>query len=141
MKIHIARIDNDLPLPEYQTAGAAAFDLYSRINKTIISKERLILPSNLIIEVPAGYVLIIAARSGLPKRGLMVANSIGVIDQDYHGVKDEIGIWVYNFTDESVTVKRGERIAQGFIVPIEKAEWQEVKKIKDASRGGFGSTG
>ncbi len=71
----------------------------------------------------------------------MFANAIGVIDQDYHGASDEIHLFVYNFTDEPVEVKRGDRLAQALIIPIQKVEFEEVKKIKDESRGGFGSTG
>ncbi|HTY39870.1 MAG TPA: dUTP diphosphatase [Candidatus Paceibacterota bacterium] len=141
MKVRITRIDKELPLPEYHTEGAVAFDLYSRMDVDIAPKERAVLPSNFIIEVPKGYFLMIAARSSTAKRGLMLANGVGTIDQDYHGPKDEVGISVYNFTDEPVMVKRGDRIAQGLLIPIIHAEWQEVEKIKDESRGGFGSTG
>lgn len=141
MNVKIVRIDPGLPLPEYKTTGAAAFDLYSRTDAVIAPRATAILPSNLIIEAPRGHALIISARSGLHKRGLMLANGIGVIDPDYHGPKDEIGIAVYNFTDEPVAVARGDRIAQGFIIPVAKAEWEEVAAIKENSRGGFGSTG
>ena len=60
---------------------------------------------------------------------------------DYHGPKDEIGLQVYNFTEQPVMIERGERLMQGLIVPIVRAEWEEVGQIKDSSRGGFGSTG
>jgi dUTP pyrophosphatase len=130
-----------LPLPEYHTEGAVAFDLYPREDAVLAPKEKKILPANLIVEVPKGHVLLIVARSSTPKKGVMLPNSIGVIDEDYHGPKDEIGIFAYNFTDEPVRVKRGDRIAQALIVPIVKAEFDEAEKIKDESRGGFGSTG
>ncbi len=72
----------------------------------------------------------------------MVANSIGVIDQDYHGDKDEIGIQVLNFSNDEVVVEKGERIAQALLVKIAKVEtFEEVESIKETSRGGFGSTG
>jgi len=141
MKLRITRIDKELPLPEYHTPGAVAFDLYSRMDVDIPPRERAVLPSNFIIEVPKGHYLMIAARSSTAKRGLMLANGVGTIDQDYHGPKDEIGISVWNFTDEPVMVKRGDRVAQALIIPIMKAEFQEVEKIKEDSRGGFGSTG
>lgn len=142
MKVRIVRIDKSLPLPKYHTEGAVAFDLYSREEATIQPGEMKLLPSNFIIEVPAGHALILAARSSLSKRkGLMLANGVGVIDQDYHGPEDETGILVRNFTDVPVTVERGERIAQGLIMPIEKAEFEEKNSIKEESRGGFGSTG
>ncbi len=141
MKIKISRIDKTLPLPGYQTTGSVAFDLYSRIDARLKTREWKILPSNLIIEVPNGYALLIAARSSLIKKGLMKANGVGIIDQDYHGPEDEIGILLYNFSARAVKIKRGERIAQGIILPVEIAEWNEIEKIKKESRGGFGSTG
>lgn len=141
MNIRISRIDPSLPLPEYQTPGSVAFDLYTREDAIIEAKSYKLLPSNLIIEVPEGHVLITASRSSTAKKGLSLANGIGVIDQDYHGPKDEIGILLYNFTDMPVAVKRGDRLAQGLIVPIAKARWEEVAQIKEESRGGFGSTG
>lgn len=141
MKVRITRLDKSLPLPDYHTEGAVAFDLYSRMDSEIPSKTLRVLPSNLIIDVPRGFFLLIAARSSLSKKGLVLRNSIGVIDNDFHGPADEIGIMVYNFTEELVSVKRGERLAQGILVPIEKAEWEEVAALKPDSRGGFGSTG
>lgn len=141
MKVKIKRIDKSLPLPQYQTSGSVAFDMYSRTGEIVEPRAAKVLPSNLIIEVPKGYFLMIAARSSLGKKGLILGNGIGVIDQDYHGPRDEIGILVYNISDAAVEVKRGERIAQGLIIPIERAEWKEVEEINFKSRGGFGSTG
>lgn len=141
MKVRIKRIDESLPLPEYQTEGSVAFDMYARSDTTIAPGEVKPIPSNLIIEVPKGNMLIVSARSSLAKKGLMLANGIGIIDQDYHGPQDEIGILVYNFTNKNVEVKKEDRIAQGSIMGIAEAEWEEVEEIKKSSRGGFGSTG
>lgn len=143
MKIKIKRIDTSLPLPEYQTNGSVAFDLYARVTTTINPFSPTIIPANVIIEVPKGYFLMLASRSSTPiKKNLMIANGIGVIDQDYHGDKDEIGIQVLNFSQEDVVVEKGERIAQALFVQIAKvAEFEEVESIKSDSRGGFGSTG
>ena len=142
MKIRIVRVEKDLPLPEYKTEGAVAFDFYSRVDAILQPKELKMLPSNLIIEIPKGYALILANRSGTgKKKGLVMGNGIGIIDQDYHGPEDEINLFTRNFTDTPVEVKRGERIAQGLIVPIARAEWVEVEQIKESSRGGFGTTG
>jgi dUTP pyrophosphatase len=141
MKVKIGRIDKSLPLPEYHTEGSVGFDMYSRVGTELNPKEVKLLPSNLIVEVPKGYVLLISARSSSSKRGLRLSNGIGVIDQDYHGPDDEIGILAYNFTDKPVKVEKGERIAQGLILPVERADWEEVDEMGDASRGGFGSTG
>jgi dUTP pyrophosphatase len=72
----------------------------------------------------------------------MVANGVGVIDQDYCGPKDEVMIQVLNFTQAPVTVARGDRIAQGLFLPIARADWQEADgPLRDGSRGGFGATG
>lgn len=143
MNVKIKRVDSSLPLPEYQTEGSVAFDLYARIDISVPSWKPTIIPANIIIEVPEGYFLMLASRSSTPiKKNLMIANSIGVIDQDYHGDKDEIGIQVLNFTSEEVIVKKGERIAQALLVKIAKVEsFEEVEQIKGDSRGGFGSTG
>jgi len=141
MKVRIKRVEDTLPLPEYQTSGSVAFDIYSRTDLQIPGHETKIAPSNLIIEVPEGYFLMICARSSLQKKGLMLANGIGIIDQDYHGPEDEIGILLYNSTHDSVKIEKMDRIAQGLILPIIKAEWEEAADMKAASRGGFGSTG
>jgi len=143
MRVHVSRIDPSLPLPAYQTAGSVAFDLSPRVDAIIAPNAVVLVPANLIVEVPKGYVLLIAGRSSLPKRGLVLANSIGVIDQDYHGPQDELRLQLRNITDQPVTVQRGDRLAQGFFVPVERTEWQEIQleDVTAASRGGFGSTG
>lgn len=140
MEVNIVRLDKSLPLPEYKTDGAVAFDFYTRIDATLKPNLNTLLPSNFIIEVPNGHALIIAERSGTFKKGIRLANSIGVIDQDYHGPEDEISLAVYNYTDKSITIPKGERIAQGLIIPIQKAKWVEQESLKETSRGGFGST-
>jgi dUTP pyrophosphatase len=140
MKIKIKRVDNTLPLPEYQTSGAVAFDLYSRIDASIPAKTLDRLPTNVIIEIPKGYMLQIKDRSStMKKKGLLVTT--GYIDNDYHGELDEILLQVYNLTDSEVKIEKGERIGQGAFVRVDIAEWEEVDKMKEESRGGFGSTG
>lgn len=140
VKVKIKRIDNTLPLPEYQTSGAVAFDLYSRIDAVILPKTLERLPTNIIVEIPKGYMLEIKDRSStLKKKGLLVTT--GYIDNDYHGELDEILLQVYNMTDAEVKVEKGERIGQGAFVKIDTAEWEEVDKMKEESRGGFGTTG
>jgi dUTP pyrophosphatase len=86
--------------------------------------------------------LAIFARSSTPlKRGLMVANGVGVVDSDYCGARDEVKVAVLNFTAAAVTVKAGDRIAQGILLPVTRVEWDEVGAIEKDTRGGFGSTG
>ncbi len=140
MKVKIKRIDNTLPLPEYQTSGAVAFDMYSRIDANIAPKTLERLPTNIIVEIPKGYMLEIKDRSStLKKKGLLVTT--GYIDNDYHGEQDEILLQVYNLSDNDVKVEKGERIGQGVFVRVDIGEWEEVDKMKEESRGGFGSTG
>ena len=93
--------------------------------------------------MPDGHFLGIFARSSTPlKRGLMVANGVGVIDQDYCGATDEVKIQVLNFTAEPVRVGKGDRIAQGLFIPVARAEWRESDgDLREGSRGGFGATG
>lgn len=143
MKIKIKLIDTSLPLPSYQTEGSVAFDLYARESVVIPPFTPTIIPANVVIQVPKGYFLMIASRSSTPlKKNLMVANGIGVIDEDYHGDTDEIGVQVLNFSQKEVTVDKGERIAQALLVQIAKVvDFEVVDSIKSESRGGFGSTG
>lgn len=143
MKIKIKLIDKSLPLPQYQTEGSVAFDLYARETTEVPSFKPTIIPANVVIEVPKGYFLMIASRSSTPlKKSLMVANGIGVIDEDYHGDTDEIGVQVLNFSQDTVVVEKGERIAQALLVQIAKVvDFDMVESIKSESRGGFGSTG
>lgn len=142
MEISIKRIEKDLPLPEYQTPGSVAFDLYSRKDMAIEPKSLGFIPTNLIIKTPPGYMLVAVPRSSTPKRkGLSIPHGIGIIDQDYCGEEDELLLQVYNFTEKEVKIERGERIGQAVFLPIEKAEWKEVDQMSAESRGGYGSTG
>lgn len=98
--------------------------------------------TGLVIEVPSGHFLAIFARSSTPlKRGLVVANGVGVIDPDYSGPDDEVMIQVLNITGSEVTIRRGDRLAQGIVLPAPRVMWQEVDTIRDVARGGFGATG
>jgi dUTP pyrophosphatase len=143
MDVRITRLDASLPLPSYQTAGAAGFDLAARIEMTIAPGEVTLVPTGLVIEAPPGHFIGIFARSSTPlKRGLMVANGVGIVDADYSGPEDEIKIEVFNFTASAVTVKRGDRLAQGVILPFVRATWREAAPPSDRqTRGGFGATG
>jgi len=142
MKVRIKRIDKDLPLPLYETSGSVGFDILAREGMEIESGKIGIVPSNLIIEVPSGYMLVVASRSSTPlKKGLTPPHGFGIIDHDYCGPNDEIGVLVYNFSNSPVSVLRGEKIAQGVFVRIDRFEWEEVDEIASESRGGFGSTG
>ena len=142
MNIRIVRLDPSVSLPTYATAGSAGFDLASSVDLSIQPGEVALVPTGLVIEVPPGHFLGIFARSSTPlKRGLMVANGVGVVDADYCGPEDEIKIEVLNFTSAPVAVRRGDRLAQGIIVPFVRAEWDEQPRSGRPTRGGFGATG
>lgn len=142
MKIKVKRIDKKIELPFFTTKGAIGFDFHARETVTIKKGEIGFIPLNLIFKVPKGYGLFIFSRSSVPfKKGLIVANSVGVIDQDYCGETDELKLCVLNVSGKSVVVDKGERIAQGVIMKIEKPTFVEVSKMNKKSRGGFGSTG
>lgn len=142
MEVAVQRVDSTLPLPQYHSAGAAAFDLIARESVIVQPQEIALIPANVIVKVPEGYALLLLPRSSLPKKkSLVFPHSIGLIDQDYHGPEDELRMQVQNIGKEPVTVERGERLAQGLFVKIERAEWQETDDHGAKTRGGFGSTG
>lgn len=141
MKVKIKQIDKTLPLPKYQTTGAAAFDLITRIDTEVPPHAVVRVPCNVVIETPPGYMLFVKDRSSTSMRkGLL--GTAGIVDQDFCGDDDELLFQVYNLTDQPVTVERGERIGQGIFVKITQGEWEEVDSMAhNKTRGGFGTTG
>ena len=141
LQVAIKRIDTDLPLPTYATAGSVGFDLLCREETEIAPRTVELIPSNVIVRIPAGYMLLLTLRSSTPlRKGLLIPNGVGIIDQDYCGEGDELRVQVFNFREEAVTVARGERIAQGIFIPVMRVRWDEVDEMGQG-RGGFGSTG
>lgn len=140
MQVYIKRVDAALPLPAYQTPGAVAFDLYARETTAIAPRSVARIPTNVIIKVPAGYMLYVKDRSSTAGRKKLLATA-GFVDQDYCGEGDEILLQVYNFSQEPAMVERGERLGQGALIKIERAEWIEIDQMAPENRGGFGSTG
>jgi dUTP pyrophosphatase len=135
-------LDPTIPLPSYGTEESAGFDLAAAHDITIAPRSIALVRTGLVVEVPSGHFLAIFARSSTPlKRGLIVANGVGVIDPDYCGPTDEVMIQVLNVTDSSVLVQRGDRLAQGILLPAPRVTWDEVQDIRLAARGGFGATG
>lgn len=142
MKVRIYRKDPSVPIPAYQTAGSVAFDLSPSQDAVIPPHEIRLVPTGLVICTPPGHMLAIAARSSTPlKRGLMIPNGVGIVDQDYCGPDDEIKLQLLNFTDKPVEIKKGDRIAQGLFLALDRVEFEEVTSLDSKTRGGFGSTG
>lgn len=141
LTVRITRIHPGALLPAYQSADAAGFDLAAVAAVTVEPGRVALIPTGLVIKVPRRMFLGIFARSSTPlKRGLMIANGVGVIDPDYCGPDDEVKIAVMNFTSDAVTVAPGDRIAQGILLECPRVEWFEGEAV-ELSRGGFGSSG
>lgn len=133
----------DLPLPAYQTDGAAGMDLYAAIKDpvTLASGEYGLVPTGLSMALPSGYEAQVRPRSGLSaKHGVTVLNSPGTIDADYRG---EVKVILINHGQLPFEVARGERVAQMLITPVTRGVLEEVGTLPDTLRGegGFGSTG
>lgn len=141
MKVKIKRMDKTVPLPKYYSGGPSGFDLYVREEMIIQPKTLGFIPLNIAVRPPEGHIMILASRSSTPKRGLMLANGIGIGDYSFSGNSDEYKALVYNFTDEPVVVAKNDRIVQAFFIPVDRAEWEEVEDMGIEDRGGFGSTG
>ncbi|MFX4220881.1 MAG: dUTP diphosphatase [Thalassobaculum sp.] len=143
--VRIARLANgtDLPLPTYETEGAAGMDLRAAIEApiTLAPMERFAIPTGLAIALPAGYEAQVRARSGLAFRsGIACVNAPGTVDSDYRG---EIKVILVNLGQEPVTFERGDRIAQLVVAPVSRVAWEEAESLDETARGagGFGSTG
>jgi dUTP pyrophosphatase len=142
LPVTITRLSDAVPIPAYQTPGSAGFDLAASAEVTVEPGQVALVPTGLVIAVPPGHFLGVFARSSTPlKRGLMVANGVGIVDADYSGPQDEIQIEVFNFTPAPVRIAAGDRLAQGVVMPFVRAHWTESISSARPSRGGFGSTG
>jgi dUTP pyrophosphatase len=141
MRLRVTRLRPSVPLPAYATRGSAAFDLAAAEDIEIGPREIKLVGTGLVVAVPEGYFLGIFARSSTPlKRGLMVANGVGVLDSDYCGPTDELKIQLFNCTDAPIAIKAGERLAQAIVLQSPRVEFEEGDATGPA-RGGFGSTG
>lgn len=140
--------DPDLPLPEYQTAGAAGADIVANLPPEIRSQgvtlapmQRLVCPTGLRVAIPDGYEMQIRPRSGLAtKHGITLPNTPGTIDSDYRG---PLGVALINLGPEAYTIRHGDRVAQAVIAPVIRAAYRLVEALDATERGegGFGSTG
>ncbi len=157
MKVKVIN-KSQFPLPTYATEGSAGIDLrasftdldttfkghlYAKFDNTIVlyPKGRIIIPTDLYVEIPKGYELQIRSRSGNAiKYGVFELNSPGTIDEDYRG---NIGLIVANFGDIPFDIKSGDKLAQAVLCKYEKIEWVEVDQLSETKRGegGYGHTG
>lgn len=142
VQVLITRLDAELPLPRYAKPGDAGADIVSRIDITLAPGERALVPTGIAIALPDGFVALVHPRSGLAiKHGVTMVNSPGTVDAGYRG---ELQIILINHDPrESISFKRGDRIAQLVIQQVERAEFIEVSELPGSGRGksGFGSTG
>ena len=147
LPVPIKRLDHaaDLPLPRYETPGAAGLDLLAAVTAdapvTIEPLGRALVPTGLVIQLPVGYEAQVRPRSGLALRhGVTVLNAPGTVDADYRG---EVQVLLVNFGPEPFVVTRGMRIAQMVIAPVTTVGLVEVMEVDTTLRaaGGFGSTG
>ncbi len=140
--------DPTVPLPEYQTGGAAGADLRANLppeiradGLRIAPMARALVPTGLRMAIPAGHEVQVRPRSGLAlKHGLTLVNAPGTIDSDYRG---EVGVIMINLGSEAYTITHAERIAQIVVAPVLRATFDEVADLDETERGqgGFGSTG
>ncbi|MCW2133324.1 dUTP pyrophosphatase [Arthrobacter sp. VKM Ac-2550] len=142
LNVQLKMLDDGLEAPGYAHPGDAGADLRSRIDFRIGPGERILVPTGVAIALPQGYVALIHPRSGLAaKHGLTIVNAPGTVDAGYRG---EIAVTLLN-TDatETLTFKRGDRIAQMVIQRVEHAAFEHVDELPGSIRGagGFGSTG
>jgi dUTP pyrophosphatase len=142
MEVLIKRLDPSVPMPSYAKGGDAGADIATRIDFTLKAGERMLVPTGISIALPNGYVALVHPRSGLAiKYGISMVNTPGTVDAGFRG---ELQVILINHDlSESVSFKKGDRIAQLVIQQVERAEFVEVTQLpgSDRATGGFGSTG
>ena len=147
LKVSIQRLSHSegLPLPAYETAGAAGMDLRAAVaeHEPLVLRpgDRAAVPTGFAFALPLGFEAQVRPRSGLAlKNGIGLPNAPGTIDSDYRG---ELKVILINHGEEDFIIRRGDRIAQLVIAPVTLASWVEVESLDETARGagGFGSTG
>lgn len=141
--VQISRLPNgaELPLPAYETVGAAGMDLRAAVALVLKPGERSLVPTGFAIALPEGFEGQVRPRSGLAvKHGVTVLNAPGTIDWDYRG---EIKVPLINLGEADFRISRGDRIAQLVLAPVTRAICVEAEDLTDTTRGsgGFGSSG
>jgi dUTP pyrophosphatase len=138
----VQRLDASLPLPSYQNAGDAGLDLHSATDVTIAPGERTVIGTGIAVAIPAGFVGLVAPRSGTAVRnGLSMVNTPGVVDSGYRG---EVRLVLINLDPATpIEIARGDRVAQLVVVPVSAVTLEERDELPPSERGegGFGSTG
>jgi dUTP pyrophosphatase len=144
-RVRIVRLPEarDLPLPRQATSQSAGFDLLAHVDDRleISPGERALVPTGVAIALPDGYEAQVRPRSGLAlRKGLTLVNTPGTVDADYRG---EIRLIVINHGDETVVIRRGDRLAQMVIHTVPRVVLEEVESLPESERGsgGFGHTG
>lgn len=144
MKIKIKKLHDDAVIPEYKTEGSVGMDLHALTglggSVVLYTGETRMFPTGLGVAIPEGYEGQVRSRSGLAKKGIVVSNSPGTIDQDYRG---DVGVLLTNTSNRAWVIKHHDRIAQLVICPVVKAEWEITTDLEETARGsdGFGSSG
>jgi dUTP pyrophosphatase len=142
LEVALLRLDPELPPPSYAHPGDAGADLMTAVELELAPGERALVPTGVAIALPEGFVALVHPRSGLAARhGLSVVNTPGTVDAGYRG---EIKVCLINHDPrESITLRRGDRIAQLVIQRVERARFVEVRTLPESVRGsgGYGSTG
>ena len=135
------------PFPSYATAGSVGLDLPLQEDVTVPPQSTVMTDTGFIVQWPDGVFGMIVPRSSTGKKGVMLANTLGIVDPDYRGPADTIKLLLRNLTDNPVYFKKGDRLAQVVLVPYVKFEnlqvdwYDDVQEIEGESRGGFGSSG
>lgn len=148
MQVSVKKLQADATIPQYQSRGAACFDLHAagwitRDLKSVSEGQPVVIGTGLAFEIPEGYVMLVFSRSGTGfKHDVRLANCVGVIDSDYRG---EVKVKLTRDASDadSFSVAPGDRIAQAMIVPVPYVDFLEVSAVSETERGeaGLGSTG
>jgi len=141
VNVKIKRTIEPTPMwPKYETPQSAGADVRSKISTVVPAHGRVLVPTGMFVAIPEGYEIQVRPRSGLAlKKGITVLNTPGTIDADY---RKEIGVILFNTSDEDFPIEMGDRIAQIVLNKVEQINWVEVDELDETARtNGFGHTG
>lgn len=131
-------LHTDAKIPTKVYASDSCFDLYSVEKKVVFPRCYEEVNLGIAVELPFGYGMFLRARSSQGKKGIQI--HCGTVDQEFRG---KLSVYVYNHSDRAYTISVGDRIAQAFIEPIQRVEFEEVRSLSESKRGkkGWGSSG